>query len=75
MCSRPAPSAARTDSSWRRPSTRTSSRLATLAQATRSTTTMEPISTHNTLPHVADHVLLQRLESGWKCADSNTASL
>ena len=37
-------------SSWRRPSTRTSSRLATLAQATSSTTTMEPISTQRTLP-------------------------
>ena len=45
-----APRAERIASSWRRPSTRTSNRFATLAHATSRTMAMEPISTHRTLP-------------------------
>jgi len=37
-------------SSWRRPSTRTRSRLATFAHATSRTMAMEPMRTHSTLP-------------------------
>ena len=46
----PAPNAARIASSCRRPSTRTSSKFATFAQAISSTIAMDPISTHKTLP-------------------------
>ena len=46
----PAPSAARTVSSRRRPSARTSSRLATLAHAMISTMPIVPISSHSTGP-------------------------
>jgi len=45
-----APRAARKANSWRRPSTRTRRRFATLAQAMSSTMPMEPMRTHKTLP-------------------------
>jgi hypothetical protein len=46
---RPAPSAARTASSWRRASARTSMRFAMLAHAISSTAPIAPMSTHNVL--------------------------
>ena len=45
-----APSAARTASSWRRPSARTRSRLATLAQTMSMTSPRAPITIHNMRP-------------------------
>ena len=50
-------------SCWR-PSARTSIRLATLAQAMKSTTPMVAIKTHNTLADVADDIVFERPYAG-----------
>ena len=75
MPAQPAPSAARMASSCWRPSARTSSRLATLAQAISSTTPMVPISTHSTLPRSPTTSCFRGRTLGRMRASSNSLTL
>ena len=75
ICLRPAPSAARTDNSCRRPSTRTSSRFAALAQAISSTRPIDPISTHNTFPMSPTTSCFSGRRFGVNCASSKSCTV
>ena len=67
----PAPKAARIASSCRRPSTRTSTRLATLAHAISSTMPIDAINTQRSLPTSPTTRSFNGLMLGVKCASSN----
>ena len=65
----------RKDISMRRPMPRTSNRFATLAQATRSTMAMDPMSTHKTLPISPTTSCFSGRRLGARCALWNTSIL
>ncbi len=71
----PAPSAARSANSCRRPSTLTSNKFPTFAHAINSTIPIEPISIHNTLPTSPTTSFFNGRRFGPMCASSNSLTL